>query len=79
MRRIFMINGSEFIAGQLAVRNKTEVVFEDGRKTVLTPVKYVPSLNGENRLLLDGEWNVLRWPFKRKETTLVSVKTDDSR
>ena len=74
-----LVNGEEIIAQQLSITQPAELSFEDGSTTDLTPVQYVPRLAGEEtQLLLDGEWQVKRWPLKRKESALASPKTRSS-
>lgn len=74
-----LINGEELIARQLAVTEVTEVIFPDGRHTVLHPVAYVPQLaDPAARLALDGEWRVTRWPFAVEEAALAAPATGDS-
>ena len=71
-----LVNGDEIISRQLSLTQPSEMSFADGSKTALTPARTVPRLDGEARRLdLDGEWEVMRWPFKRKEATLVSPRT----
>ena len=77
MDRLMLINGEKLIAQQLAVTEVTEVTFPDGRQTVLHPVRYVPVLDDPvERLSLDGEWRVTRWPFA-EEAELASPQTGD--
>ncbi len=73
-----MINGDDIIVRQLNIREKTDVVFQDGSKTTLTPVKYIPVIDGDSKVFLDGQWKVCRWPFKKKEEVLVSDRIDDT-
>jgi hypothetical protein len=75
-----LIDMDQLIAEQLKAQEKHEVVFADGRKTEVTPVRYVPPLTGEaNALSLDGEWRVSRWPFKRAEKALAGPKVNDAK
>ncbi|HOL67688.1 MAG TPA: glycoside hydrolase family 2 TIM barrel-domain containing protein, partial [bacterium] len=73
-----LIDGDQLIEKQLTIKTTTEVVFPDGRKTVLTPVSYTPVPDG-SFLSLNGAWQVKRWPFGQSEKTLVSPELDDRR
>jgi len=72
-----LIDGDALIEKQLQLKTVTGVVFPDGRKTTLTPVRYVP-VPDNAMLFLDGAWQVKRWPFKKPEKFLAGPEVDDS-
>lgn len=75
-----LIDGTMLINRQLAARMQETVRFADGRQTTVTPVRYVPRQDDpEWRLDLDGEWAVVRWPFRRSEKVLSAPGTGDGR
>ncbi|MCL5669716.1 MAG: hypothetical protein M1423_00195, partial [Acidobacteria bacterium] len=55
---------------QLSLTAPARVVFVEGGETVLTPARWTPVLDGD-RVPLDGDWHVIRWPFPVEETALV--------
>ena len=68
-----MVDGEAIIAKQLSIREKTEIVFEDGRRTTLVPARYVPAPDDTRMSLsLNGTWHVARWPFDLEEAVLAS-------
>jgi len=68
-----MLSPDDVIAKQLSILERTEMVFDVGRKTTLTPARYVPMLaDGQMNLSLNGTWYVLRWPFEDAEEKLAS-------
>ena len=71
-----LIDGKKLIEQQLKITGKTEMVFDDGRCTTLVPVRYTPQPQ-DSAVILDGDWQVLRWPFAKPETDLVSPAVDD--
>lgn len=71
------VNGKDIIQKQLRFITKTEVVFPDGRRTILTPVKHTPQPDGAC-ITLDGVWKVKRWPFPAAEQSLAAPETDDA-
>ncbi len=74
-----LIDGEQLIQQQLEATEVTEVIFADGRRTVLHPVAYVPALDDSAaRLSLDGEWRVTRWPFALDEAQLAAPGIGDS-
>jgi len=74
-----MVNGKELIGRQLKATKITEVAFADGKKTVLTPARFVPQLADEKmRLSLNGSWRILKWPFENEEAALAGKNLDDS-
>ncbi|MCM8757132.1 MAG: hypothetical protein NC823_01465, partial [Candidatus Omnitrophica bacterium] len=73
-----LIDGDRLIEKQLSIKTVTEVVFPDGRKTVLTPVHYTP-VPDNTQVSLDGSWQVKRWPFNQPQSALVSPETNDNR
>ena len=73
-----LIDETDLIQQQLAIRTPAEVSFADGRRTTLTPVSYVPRVDGpEHGLSLAGDWRVTRWPFEIDESLLVSPGVTD--
>jgi len=73
-----LVNGQELIRKQLELTEAEEITFPDGRKTLLTPVSFVPVLSGAaTRLSLNGDWQVARWPFAEQADRLVAPEADD--
>ncbi len=59
-----MIDRGDIIKQQLELSEARDVEFDDGRKTSLVPVQYLPQIQGgEWRVALDGGWKVRKWPF----------------
>ena len=74
-----IINGEELIARQLSVSEVTRITFDGGHETTIHPVSYIPQLCGENnRVSIDGDWQVTRWPFAEDESTLASLMVNDN-
>ena len=74
-----IINGDELIARQLSVSEVTRITFDGGYETTIHPVSYIPQLCGENnRVSMDGDWQVARWPFAEDETILASQQVNDN-
>jgi len=73
-----LIDAEKLMARQLGLENQTDITFDDGRRTILTPVAYVPQLDDPALVLpLDGDWRVTRWPFTAAESALASATVDD--
>lgn len=71
-----LIDEKRVIERQFAITGPTEIVFDDGKRTVLTPARYTPQPEGP-AVALDGAWQVVRWPFPATEQTLAAPSTDD--
>ena len=75
-----LIEANPLIAAQVNLAGQQEMVFPDGRKTLLTAVQYVPQLADEAMTVsLDGPWRVTRWPFAKMETALAAPRTSDAK
>jgi hypothetical protein len=73
-----LVDGGKLIERQLNLKEKAEVRFPDGRKTVLTPVRFVPQLADPTMALrLDGAWRIAKWPFRQHESKLAAPATAD--
>ncbi len=74
-----IINGEELIKKQLTVSEVTRITYPGGYETTIHPVAYIPQLrDAENRISLDGEWQVARWPFIDNEAVLASPQVNDN-
>ncbi|MHB9131114.1 MAG: glycoside hydrolase family 2 protein [Armatimonadota bacterium] len=56
---------------QLSLTVPATVTFEEGGSTVLTPANWVPELSNTPTVSLDGDWQVIRWPFPAAEDVLL--------
>ena len=67
------MKNSELIEQQLSLDQAITLDLGDGAQTTLKPVRYVPQLADDTlRLVLDGDWAVTKWPFKKDETALAA-------
>ena len=74
-----LIDGKALIEKQLSLTDREEMIFADGRRTMLTPVRYLPQLvDAQRRVSLDGEWRVKYWPFSCPEEELAAMDTGDA-
>ena len=74
-----LVDGDTLIRWQLEATEPTDVVFEDGRKTLLMPARTVPRLKDPGMSLsLNGAWRVQRWPFPLDEEKLADPASPDS-
>jgi beta-galactosidase len=68
-----LIDADKILAAQLALTEPAEFAAADGRRTPLRPVREVPRLAAAAATVsLDGEWQVLKWPFPKPEAKLVA-------
>ena len=80
MKPTLLVNADDILAKQLALKAPADMTFANGQKTALTPVAYVPRVDGAaNVLSLDGAWHVTKWPFHVKEERLVAPATSDAK
>ena len=74
-----MIDGEKLIQTQLELTAPQEIVFDDGRRTVCTPARFVPrAADPAMAVSLAGTWRVKRWPFKASEGALARPACKDA-
>jgi len=72
-----IVDGDKLIELQLTTDRATEMSFDNGQRTPVVPARQVPCPDGRS-VSLDGEWQVVRWPFGKKEARLLSPKCPDA-
>ena len=71
------IREAETVDYQLKIAAPKSVALAEGGSTVMTPAQWVPERSDLPPLMLDGAWQVLRWPFPAGETKLAGSQPGD--
>lgn len=72
-----IVDGKKIIDLQLTTDKATEMLFDNGQRTPVVPARQIPCPDGRS-MSLDGEWQVVRWPFKKSEARLLSPDSPDA-
>ena len=71
------IREAEIVDYQLKIAAPKSVALAEGGSTVMTPAQWVPERSDLPPLMLDGAWQVLRWPFPADEAKLAGPQPGD--
>jgi len=75
-----LIDAQKVIRSQLETQRQTVLDLGDGVRTPLLPARYVPETEAADlRISLDGEWRVMKWPFRKSEETMADPKLSDAK
>jgi len=69
------MNIHELLEKIAAAEVPAEIEFEKNSKTTIYPARYVPTVDANERVYLDGKWDVKRFPFESEITSVIPDET----